>query len=153
MGRDVVIMHLGTIDELLADSVAVPRFRTTLLGTFAVAALVLAAVGVYGVVAYSVVQRTHEIGVRIALGGQQTDILRLILGQGLQLTIAGLLIGLGISISLTSVLRGLLFQVKPADPMTLVSVAGVLGITSVLACYLPARRAASFDPMFAVRHE
>ena len=153
MGRDVVIMHLGTLDELLADSVAVPRFRTTLLGTFAVAALVLAAVGVYGVVAYSVVQRTHEIGVRIALGGQQTDILRLILGQGLQLTIAGLLIGLGISISLASVLRGLLFQVKPADPMTLVSVAGVLGITSVMACYLPARRAASFDPMFAVRHE
>jgi putative ABC transport system permease protein len=153
MGGDVVLMRVNTMEELLADSVAEPRFRTTLLVVFATVALVLAAVGVYGVLAYSVVQRRREMGVRIALGGQRRDILRLVMGQGLGLTGAGLTIGIAISLGLTFVLKGLLFQVTPTDPVTLFCVAAVLGLTALAACYLPARRATNVDPMVALRHE
>jgi putative ABC transport system permease protein len=150
---DVVVKHMSTIEELLTDSVAEPRFRTTLLGIFSGVALILAAIGVYGVLAYSVVQRTHEIGVRVALGGQRRDILRLVMGQGLQVTLVGLAIGITISIGLTFVLRGLLFQVKPADPVTFISVAGLLGLTALVACYAPARRATRVDATVALRYE
>jgi predicted permease len=153
MDGDLVLVHTNTMEDLLWNSVAEPRFRTTLLGIFAGTALVLAAIGVYGVLAYSVVQHTHEIGVRIAVGAQRRDISRFILGQGVRLTAAGLAIGIAISLSLTSVLRGLLFQVNPSDPLTLACVAFLLGLTALAACYVPARRASRVDPMVALRYE
>jgi putative ABC transport system permease protein len=153
MDGDVVLVRTNTMGELLADSVAEPRFRTTLLAVFAGIALLLAAVGVYGVLAYSVAQRSHEIGVRIALGAQWGDISQLVMGQGLRLTSAGLAIGIAISLTLSSVLRGLLFQVEPTDPTTLAFVASLLGLTALAACYVPARRAMRVDPMVALRYE
>jgi len=153
LGGDLVSVRMNTMEELLSDSVAEPRFRTTLLGTFAGVALLLAAIGVYGVLAYSVVQRTHEIGVRIALGGQQGDILRLVVGQGLLLTILGLGIGIAISLGLTFALQGLLFQVKPTDPATLVCVVILLGLTALVASYVPARQAAHINPLVTLHHE
>jgi putative ABC transport system permease protein len=153
MHGDVVLVHTNTMGELLADSVAEPRFRTILLGGFAGIALVLAAIGVYGVLAYSVVQHTHEIGVRIALGAQWGDISRFVMHQGLRLTTVGLTIGIAISLTLSSVLRGLLFQVKPTDPETLAFAALLLGFTALAACYVPARRAMRVDPMVALRYE
>jgi len=149
----VVVIRMSTVEELLTDSVAEPRFRTTLLGMFSGVALILGAIGVYGVLAYSVVQRTHEIAVRVALGGQRRDILRLVVGQGLQLTAVGLAIGIAISMGLTFIVRGLLFQVTPTDPVTLISVAGLLGLTALVACYAPARRATRIDAMVALRYE
>ena len=153
MSGDIVLVHTDTMGELLSDSVAEPRFRTILLGVFAGIALVLAAIGIYGVLAYSVVQLTHEIGVRIALGAQWGDISRLVIGQGLRLTTVGLTIGIAISLMLSSVLRGLLFQVKPTDPETLTFAALLLGFTALAACYVPARRAMRVDPMVALRYE
>jgi putative ABC transport system permease protein len=153
MDGDLVLVRTNTMEDLLSNSVAEPRFRTTLLGIFAGTALVLAAIGVYGVLAYTVVQHTHEIGVRIAVGAQWGDISRFVLGQGVRLTAAGLAIGIAISLSLTSVLRGLLFQVKPSDPLTVACVAFLLGLTALAACYVPARRAMRVDPMIALRYE
>jgi putative ABC transport system permease protein len=153
LNGDVVVTDTSTLGELLSSSVAEPRFRTALFGMLSGAALILAAIRVYGVLVYSVVQRTHEIGVRVALGGQRRDILRLVMVQGLQVTLVGLSIGVAISIGLTFVLRGLLFQVQPTDPVTLIGVAVLLGLTAIVACYAPARRATRIDAMVALRYE
>jgi putative ABC transport system permease protein len=120
---------------------------------FAGVALLLAAVGVYGVLAYFAAQHTHEIGVRIALGAQWGDISRLVMGQGLRLTSAGLAMGIAISSTFSSVLRGLLFQVEPTDPTTLAFVVSLLGLTALAACYVPARRAMRVDPMVALHYD
>jgi len=137
-------MRLGTIFERVAG---------TFVGAFGLLALVLAAVGIYGVVAYTTRQRTHEIGIRMALGAQRRDVFRLVMGQGLRLTLLGLAIGLVVSLAVTHVLQSELFGVTATDPLTYASVAVLLCIVALLACYIPARRATKVDPMVALRYE
>jgi putative ABC transport system permease protein len=122
-----------------------------LLGSFAGVALLLAMVGIYGVIAYSVAQRTREVGIRRALGAQQGDILRLVLGQGLGLSLAGVAIGIGGAFALTRVMKGFLFQVSATDPTTIVGVALLFVGVALVASYIPARRATRIDPMAALR--
>ena len=147
------ITRVMTLDNLLADSVSPRRFSMSLLGMFAVLALLLAAVGIYGVMGYIVSLRTNEIGIRMALGARPRDIQRLILSRGAALAFAGMLIGTAGALALTKLLASLLYQVKPTDPLTFLGVALLLGIIALLACYLPSRRAMCVDPMVALRHE
>jgi putative ABC transport system permease protein len=144
---------ISTMHQILSDSVAQPRFRATLVGLFALAALVLAATGIYGVIAYLVSQRRNEMGIRLALGAESKDILRLIVGEGLKLIGAGILLGLMGALMLTRLLSALLFGVSATDPLTFVIIAIVMTTVALLACYLPARRATKVDPMIALRSE
>jgi putative ABC transport system permease protein len=141
------------MDEVMSESVAQPRFRTMLLGCFAGLALVLASVGVYGVMAYSVQQRWHEMGLRMALGARPRDVVALVVGSGLRLTAAGIGIGVAGALAVTKVLSELLFGISPTDPGTFAIVAGVLAAIAGLASYIPARRATRADPMMALRAE
>lgn len=124
-----------------------------LLGIFAALALALAAIGIYGVVAYSVTQRTHELGIRVALGAQSKDVLSLVIGQGMKLVVVGLGIGLAAAFGLTRLMRTLLFNINPGDPLTFALVAVALMGIALLACYLPALKATRVDPMVALRSE
>jgi len=124
-----------------------------LLGVFAALALLLASVGIYGVISYLVGQRTHEIGIRMALGAQHRDVMRLILGQGGRMAAIGIVIGCVAALALMPLLNSLLFDVKPTDPLTFLVVAGLLGVIALLACYLPARKAMRIDPLVALRYE
>jgi putative ABC transport system permease protein len=124
-----------------------------LTGLFAAVALLLASVGIFGVLNYAVAQRTQEIGLRVALGAQTRDVLRLVLGQGLRLILFGLAVGLTASLALTRVLAGMLFGVTPTDPLTFVAVSFLLASVALLACYIPARRATKVDPLVALRYE
>lgn len=142
-----------TMDELLSDSVAQPRFYGLLLSSFAVLALVLAIIGIYGVISYSVAQRTHELGIRIALGARTQHVLILVMGQALTLVILGAIIGLGTAFGLTRLLTKFLFEVDAGDPMTFGAVALLLAVVSLIACYVPARRATKVDPLEALRWE
>jgi predicted permease len=142
-----------TLDEIFFQSLNSRRFNLILVGVFAGAALLLALAGVFGVLAYSVARRTREIGVRIALGANAADVLRMVLAQGLITSVAGVLVGLAGSILLTRSMRSLLFEVGPNDPVTLVGGTLVLMLAAMLACYIPARRAAKVDPMVALRYE
>jgi len=153
MDRDLPVFSIKTMDEYLAASVAAPRFNSTLLGIFAAVALVLTIVGLYGVMSYSVAQRTNEIGIRMALGAQTRDVLRLIVAQGFKLVLAGLLIGLAGAFALSRLVASLLFGVGTRDPLTFATVAVLLGLVSILACYIPARRATKVDPLKALRYE
>ena len=128
-------------------------FAMILLSIFAALALVLSAIGVYGVISYLVSQRTREIGVRVALGAQRSDVLRLILGDGARLTFLGVAIGLAASLGLTRLLAKMLFGVRASDPVTLIVVTVILSAVAFLACYIPARRATRVDPMVALRYE
>jgi len=150
---DVVVSQPSTLEQVMSDSVAQPRFRTALLGLFAAIALVLAAIGIYGVIAYAVAQRTHEIGIRMALGARRMDVLRLVTIRGLQLTLAGLAIGMAAAMALTRLLKSLLFGVRPSDPLTFLGMATLLCTVALLACAEPARRAMRVDPMVALRYE
>jgi putative ABC transport system permease protein len=141
------------MDEILADSVAQPRYQTMLLGLFGIAALILAAVGTYGVTSYSVAHRTHEIGVRMALGAEKSDVLKMVIGQGLKLTLMGVAIGIAGALALTRFLASLLYGITPTDPLTFLAVSVALMAVALLACYIPARRAANVDPMVALRYE
>jgi len=149
----VPLLRVETVGQDLADSLTAPRVGAELLGVFSLLALLLAAIGTYGVMSYSVSQRTHEIGIRIALGAHPRDILRLIIRQGLQLVLVGLILGIGASLALTRFMSALLFEVSATDPITFTVVAVLLTIVALLACYIPARRAMRTDPMVALRHE
>jgi putative ABC transport system permease protein len=153
MDKDAPIAHIETVDQILSNSSAEPRFQTALVGSFGVLGFILAIIGVYGVISYSVVQQTHEIGVRMALGAQPRDILHMILRKGVLLAIAGIAIGIGGALGLTRVLRSMLFEIEPTDPATFVGVAIFLTIAALAACYIPARRSTCVDPMLALRSE
>jgi putative ABC transport system permease protein len=147
------VIHVTTLDGLLSDTVALRRFSTVLLGIFAVLALLLAAVGIYGMMSYAVNLRINEIGIRMALGAQRRDIWRLIVGRGAKLAITGVAIGLGGALALTRLLSSLLFEVRASDPATFGAVALLLAVVALLACCFPARRAMRADPMIALRYE
>jgi putative ABC transport system permease protein len=151
--KDQPISNVRTMDHVVAAAVSRERFQTLLLGLFATLALVLACVGLYGVISYAVVQRTHEIGVRMALGAQPGDVLRLVINQGMLLTLIGLVIGVAGAFVVTRVMTEMLFGVTATDPLTFAGVPLVLGVIAFLACYVPARRATKVDPLVALRYE
>jgi predicted permease len=153
MSNEQVIFAPQTMTQVIADSLARRRFSMILLGTFAALALLLASVGIYGVIAYVVGQRTHEIGVRMALGARKVDILRMILGGAGKLALGGVAIGLVSALGLTRLMANLLYGVGPYDPLTFVAVPVILVLVALLASYVPARRATRVDPMTALRYE
>jgi putative ABC transport system permease protein len=147
------IFDVATMDERLSSSLAVPRFNAALLSIFAGFALLLAVVGVYGVVSYLASQRTHEIAIRIALGAPPRDVTRLIMAEGLAITALGIALGVAGCFALTRYMAGLLFEIRPIDPLTIAAVSIVLGLVALQASYLPTRRAMKLDPLAALRHE
>jgi putative ABC transport system permease protein len=151
--KDQPVSKIRTMDDVLDGSVSAPRFRTILLALFGVAALFLGAIGIFGLVSYSVTQRTREIGIRMALGAAQPQVMKLALGQGLKLTLIGLAIGLVGSIGVTRLLSSMLYEVRPTDPLTFAGVTLVLAAIALLATYIPARRAVKVDPNVALRYE
>ncbi len=151
--KEQPVYEIATMDDLLARSVAQPRFALVLLGFFAGLALVLAGIGIYGVMSYAVAQRTHEIGVRIALGAQARDVLQLVVGHGMKLAMIGVGFGLLGALALTRLMKTLLFGVSPTDPTTFALIALLILGVALLACYLPARRVTRADPMIALRYD
>jgi hypothetical protein len=145
------IVKLRTMDQVFSDSAARPRFLAELLAIFAGLALALAAIGTYGILSYSVTERTKEIGIHMALGATRGSVLGMVLGQGMRLTIVGLVAGLAASFGLTRLLQAQLFNVKPTDPATLTAVAVFIAMIAFVACYVPARRATRVDPMVTLR--
>jgi predicted permease len=156
IGKDQPIYNVESMEEIASESMSAQRFPMILLGAFAALALLLASVGVYGVISYSVTQRVHEIGIRMALGAEKQNIFRMVIAQGLRLALAGLVIGAGAALVLTRVLvtfANLLYGVKASDPLTFIAVSALLTAIAVLACYIPARRAMRVDPLVALRYE
>jgi putative ABC transport system permease protein len=151
--KDQAVSHVMSMTQLASESLAPLRVVAILLGIFAGLALALAAIGLYGVIAYSASQRTHEIGIRMALGAGRSKVLRLVVIDGLRLTLLGLSFGLAGALAVTRLLSSLLYGVKPHDPLTLISVTILLAAVAMLASYLPARRVTNVDPMLALRHE
>jgi putative ABC transport system permease protein len=150
---NAVVYNVRSMNDLLASSLGGRRFAMVLLGIFAGIALLLAVVGIYGVVSYLVGQRTHEIGIRMALGAQPRDIFRIVLGEGGRMAFVGLGFGLAGSTVLTHFMEAMLFGVSPTDPVTFLAVALILASVTLFACWIPARRAIRVDPMVALRHE
>jgi putative ABC transport system permease protein len=150
---DQPVANVKLMSQIFAESVAKPRFNYLLLTIFAAIALILSATGVYGVMAYAVEQRTREMGIRLALGAQPKDVLKLVIRQGMRSVLAGVALGLAGAFALSRVMATLLFEVRPTDPATFIGVAGLLATVALLACYLPARRATKVDPVIALRDE
>jgi predicted permease len=153
LNPDLPVSDVRTLRSQVAFASMTERIAGTFVGAFGMLALVLAAVGIYGVIAYTTRQRTREIGIRMALGAQRSQVLRLVLGQGLRLTLIGLALGLALSLALTRYLRSLLFGIASTDALTFTAVAILLSAVALGACYLPARRATSVDPMVVLRYE
>src|SRR5262249_40441639 len=142
-----------TMDERLSNSIAQRRFQMFLLGVFAAVALVIATVGIYGVITYAVSRRTHEIGIRMALGARGADVLRMVVWRGMSLALVGVALGLAAALALTRVMQNLLFEVSATDPATFALIALLLVCVALIASYIPARRATKVDPLQALRHE
>jgi putative ABC transport system permease protein len=148
-----VVSRPQTMNEVIAASLAQQRFLMILLGAFAGVALLLASLGIYGVISYLVGQRTHELGIRIALGAQRSDVLRLVLNHGLKMALAGVALGIIVSLGVTRLLAKMLFGVSATDPMTFVLITLLLMTVALLACFVPAWRATQVDPLVALRDE
>jgi putative ABC transport system permease protein len=153
LDKDQSVADIRALDEVVSASLAQPRLNTLLLAGFAVLALLLAAIGTYGVISYSVALRTREIGIRMALGAERGDVLKLIVKHGMGLALTGAMIGLVGALTLARLMSSLLYDVRPTDPPTILAVSGVLFGVALLASYIPARRATKIDPMVALRHE
>jgi len=153
VNKDQALTDIRTLDEIKDRAMAQNRLQSVLLGIFAILALLLSAVGIYGVISYSVAQRTQELGIRAALGASEPNLLWLVLRHGLILTLVGLLLGIGGALGLTRLMASLLFNIGARDPMTMVAVAAVLVAVAALACYVPSRRATKVDPLVALRCE
>jgi len=153
MEKEILVEKVNSMEQRLYLSVAPQRLNLILLATFGLVALMLAAIGIYGVMAYTVSQRTREIGIRMALGARTEDVLKLVVRNGMSLALVGALVGLAGSYGLTRLMRSLLFGVTPTDPMTFSVVTASLLLVAFLACYLPARRATKVDPLVALRNE
>lgn len=153
LDRDMPVTNVRTMPQVAAESVARPRMRTWIVGVFAAVALLLAAIGIYGVMSYTVEQSMHDLGLRVALGATPAGLLRMTLRNSLVLSGIGVAVGLAGSFALTRAMRSLLYNVQPADPLTFVAVAAILVAVSLLAAWVPARRAAAVDPIVALRWE
>lgn len=147
------VVEVRTMDELLSTQLSSPRFTAILLGSFAALALILTLLGIYGVMAYSVARRTQEIGVRLALGAQRSDVMRMVLREAAVLISVGIAIGVGVSLASASILDSMLYGVQSRDPVVLLLVCAAVALTGLLAACLPSLRAASVDPMQALRSE
>ena len=147
------VYDVKTMDERVAVTLETRRFAVVLFGIFGVLALMLAAIGLYGVLTFAVSQRTREIGIHMALGAQTRDVLRMVIRQGMSLVLLGVVLGIAGALALTRAMQSLLFGVTPTDAMTFIMVSGLLLIVALLACYLPARRATKIDPLVALRYE
>jgi putative ABC transport system permease protein len=153
LNKDQAVFNVRTMEDIVDQSIAPRRFSMLLLGVFAIVALALASIGIYGMMSYAVAQRTREIGLRMTLGAQSGNVLRLVIGQGMQLALLGVAIGLVASLALTRTMKTLLFGVSATDPLIFISIALLLAVAALLACWLPARRAAKVDPIVALRYE
>jgi ABC-type antimicrobial peptide transport system permease subunit len=150
---ELPVHDMRPMEQVVAETTASRRLTLWLVGAFAALALVLASVGIYGVMSYGVTERVHEIGVRMALGAQRRDVLRLVVGHGMRLAAIGLLLGSVAAFFAARAMATLLFGVRPGDPLTYIGLTVVLALASLAACYIPARRATSVDPMVALRYE
>jgi putative ABC transport system permease protein len=150
---DLAVSGVATMHDVIANTVAVPRLLMSVLAAFAAAAMLLAAIGIYGVMSYNVGQRTQEIGVRIALGANARDVLRMVVGRGMALMLGGVALGLGASLLLSRFLESLLFEISARDPFTFTMVPAALALVALVACYVPAMRASRVDPIVVLRSD